>query len=270
MKRFVAFIFLIIIVIGGIVGYRLLKPPVSDINGNQLRYSLDEINKRELTGIFVHNEDDTFSPCIMEMPNYQGETGEASPDRYVWYTEKDEEVSKLIPMVTGGGELVAIFNKDEELAATHYLEKYRFKGYTIGAHIYMEDDKTLYLTAKDTLSGSQANGAIMSMSNNTGDIYEIAEISGSDVLPINNIDPNMQLLLGLQKDKLYDIKYYHGTKEDYVTFQADTKVFQSQQWIPLATPYKKTNKGYFVINLPEDLPDGYYYISDMGFFALKR
>jgi len=80
----------------------------------------------------------------------------------------------------------------------------------------------------------------------------------------------MELLLGLKKDKLYKIRYYQGTKEREVTFQADTKVFQSEKYIPISTPYRKTNRGYFVVNLPLNLANGYYYLSDIGFFAVRR
>jgi hypothetical protein len=270
MRRILLGLLLVILIIAAVVGFRLMKQPIADENGNQLRYSYDEIEKEGRTGIFVLNEDGTFSPCISQMPNFQGETSNFDYSRYVWYVETDDEVSKLIPTVTGDAKLVAIFDKDEQLAESHYLEKYRYKGYTIGAHIIMDSDKTLRLSGEDTLSGSQASSVILSMEDNTDNEYEIAEISGSDVLPINNIDTNMNLLLGLDGGKLYQIKYYRGTKEETQTFKADTKVYQSERYIPINNPYTKTNKGYFEINLPENVTSGYYYISDMGFFAIKR
>ena len=90
------------------------------------------------------------------------------------------------------------------------------------------------------------------------------------MLPINNVDPNMEMLLGLEKDKLYKIRYYQGTKAREATFAADTKVFQSEKYIPIATPYRKTDSGYFVVNLPVNLADGYYYLSAIGFFEVRR
>lgn len=263
---------LLIILIGALafLGFKLTKKPVADKDGNQLRLTMEEIEETGRTGIFVLNKDGTFSPCIDQMPAYQGATSDYSPDRFVWYVEEDDEVSKLIPTVTDDSQLVAIFNQDDELAETHYLEKYKFRGYTIGAHVEIVGDRTLYLSQEGALSGSQAASVFTVMAENTDDKYEIAEISGSDVLPINNVEPNMMALLGLDGGKLYQIKYYRGTKEEAQVFKADTKIFQSEKYIPITTPYTKTGKGYFIINLPVNLSDGYYYISDMGFFAIKR
>lgn len=270
MKKILLILLLLIFIALGFIGYRLAKQPVADKDGNQLRYTFEEIEEEGRTGIFVHNADGSFSPCIAQMPNYQGQTDNTYPERFVWYVEEDDEVSKLIPTVTKGAELVAIFDQDEQLAETHYLEKYKYKGYTIGAHIEMQDDKTLFLMEEDALAGSQAESVFTTMSDNSDDRYEIAEISGSDVLPIKNVDVNMNLLLGLDGGKLYQIKCFRGTKEEVQIFKADTKVFQSEKYIPITTPYTKTGKGYFIINLPMNLQDGYYYISDMGFFAIKR
>ena len=270
MKKILALVLLIIIGILGFTAYKLSRQPIADSDGNQLRLTMEDIEKEGRTGIFVLNKDGSFSPCIEQMPNYQGMTSDYSPDRFVWYVEADDEVSKLIPTVTKDAQLVAIFDKDDQLAESHYLEKYNYKGYTIGAHIEMVGNKTLYLSSDEYLAGSQAASVISVMADNSNDQYEIAEISGSDVLPINNIDPNMMLLLGLDGGKLYQIKYYRGTKEESQVFKADTKVFQSEKYIPITTPYTKTGKGYFIINLPENLANGYYYISDMGFFAIER
>jgi len=270
MRRILLILLVILIAAGGFFAYRFTKQPMADKDGNQLRMTMEEIEEEGRTGIFVLNKDDTFSPCISQMPNYQGATTDYSADRFVWYVEEDDEVSKLIPTVTDDAELVAIFDKDDQLPETHYLEKYKYRGYTIGAHINIVGDKTLYLSKEGSLSGSQADAVLSEMEDNSDDIYEIAEISGSDVLPINNVDPNMMLLLGLDGGKLYQIKYYRGTKEEKQVFKADAKVFQSEKYIPITTPYTKTENGYFIINLPVNLSDGYYYISDMGFFAIKR
>lgn len=270
MKRVLALSFLIIVIVVCIFAYKSMKQPVADKDGNQLRYTYQEIMEENATGIFVLNEDNTFSPAITSMPNFQGATDKASPERFVWYSEATDDVSRLIPTVTRNGNLVAIFNQDGELSESHYLEKYKYKGYTIGAHIALDENKNMHLFTEECLKGSQAAGVLTTMAENTNDEWIISEISGSTELPINNVDPNMGLLLGLQENKLYEIKYYHGTKEDKQVFKADTKVFQSEKYIPLPTPYKKTDKGFFIINLPENLSNGYYYISDMGFFAIER
>lgn len=270
MRRIIALLLILIIIVGGFVAYRLTRQTIADSDGNPLRYTFEDIEDKGLTGVFVHNEDDTFSPAIQGMPNFQGETDKKDPARYVWYVETDESIGNYIPTVTAKSELVVVYNKDGDLPGSYYLERYGIKGYTIGAHIRLGEDKTMYLCAKDSLSGSQANAMLSKMEANTDDEYTISAISGSDVLPIGNVDPNMQMLLGLEKDKLYKVRYYQGTKEREATFRADTKVFQSEQFIPITTPYQKTSKGYFIVNLPLNLSNGYYYLSDIGFFAVKR
>ena len=270
MRRIAALILVLILIIGGIVIFRMNRQTIADKDGNPLRYSYEDIDEKGLTGVFVHNEDGTFSPAIQNMPNFQGVTGEKSSERFVWYVESDESIGQYIPVLNSKSELVVVYNMDGDLPGSYYLEKYGLKGYTIGAHIRLDDDKTMFLCARDCLGGSQAAAMLTKMESNTDDEYTISQISGSDVLPINNVDPNMQLLLGLEKDKLYKVRYYQGTKAREATFRADTKVFQSEKYIPIPTPYQRTDNGYFIVNLPLNLTDGYYYLSDIGFFAVKR
>lgn len=270
MRKIAAAVLALILLAVGFWWFLSSRQVIADKDGNQLRYTFDEIEKEGVTGLFVHNEDDTFSPAIQKMPNYQGSTGEASASRYIWYVESNKDIDDLIPTVTSDSELVVIYNIDGDLPGSYYLEKYAIKGYTIGAHIKLGEDKTMYLSSDDSLKGSQANAVLSEMQENTDDIYTIAAISGSENLPIGNVDPNMNLLLGLEHDKLYKIRYYQGTKEREATFKADAKVFQSERYIPITTPYNKTDKGYFIVNLPQNLARGYYYLSDIGFFLYDR
>lgn len=270
MRKLLAVILAVALAAACIYWIRSVRQVTADKNGNPLRYSFDELEEKGITGLFVHNEDDTFSPAIRKMPNYQGASGEASADRYIWYVESDKDMDDLIPTVKSGSELVVIYNTDGDLPGSYYLERYSLRGYTIGAHIRISEDKTMYLISDDCLPGSQAKAVFDKMEKNTDDEYTIAGISGSEKLPIGNVDPNMELLLGLEHDKLYKIRYYQGTKEREVTFKADSKVFQSEKYIPITTPYNKTDKGYFIVNLPENLARGYYYLSDVGFFRYER
>ena len=270
MRRIFSVILLLLVLGAGLFYIRSKNAPVLDKEGNPLRYTYEDIEKEGHTGVFVHNTDDTFSPAIRSMPGYEGETEASSPERFLWYVETDKSIDELIPTVTPESELVIIYDIDGDLPESYYLEKFNLKGYSIGAHVFLGDDKTMFLSDEEPLPGSQAASALSQMDDNTDGLYEIAEISGSTTLPIRNVDPNMQILLGLEKDKLYNFSYYQGTKEKEVTFKADTKVFQSERYIPISTPYRKTNNGYFIVNLPQNLPNGYYYLSDIGFFAYKR
>lgn len=270
MKKLIMLIFLLILFAGGFLFYRSKFQATLDKDGNPLRYTFEELDEAGITGVFVLNKDGTFSPAIRSMPGYEGEVEDANSERYLWYVEEDKNIDELIPTVTNDSKLVIVYNVDGDLPESYYLERYAMRGYSIGAHIFLTDDKKMFLSAEEPLEGSQANAVLSQMESNTDDIYEIGEISGAASLPIQNVDPNMKILLGLEKDKLYDIKYYQGTKEREATFKADTKVFQSEKYIPISTPYKKTEHGYFIVNLPQNLSDGYYYLSDIGFFAYRR
>ena len=127
-----------------------------------------------------------------------------------------------------------IYDHDKNMPQTYYLEKYAYRGYTIGCHIYREPDNSLYFSTEGYLSTSNAGESVSEVS---GDIYRISTINGSDILPHKNVDNNMQLLLGLEKDKYYDFEFYQGTKYRKLTTIADTIVLQSEDMMILNNPY---------------------------------
>ena len=241
------------------------KTATATKDGNAIKYTYDEIEEDNGSGIYVLNKDKTFSPILSDLPGYAGSTDEASSSRYVWYTNNKTNVTSLIPTVTPGTPLVAIYDSSDDMPDEWYLERYKSKGYTVGMHITLGDDKTMQIEADDALSGSSAESALSSISNGD-DTYNVSAISGSSSLPINNVDTNMSILLGFEKNKVYTFEFYQGTKLQKTDIYADTRIFQSTQYISLKDPYKKTSKGYFIINLPLNLEDGYYYLSDIGFF----
>ena len=119
-----------------------------------------------------------------------------------------------------------------------------------------------------TLSGTNANSVILA-SSTPDETYPVLEVNGSETLPLKNIDPNMNFLLGLEKDKLYSFSYYTGTIPREISIFADVRVFQSTNFVTLTAPIKKTSNGYFIVNLPVNLPSGYYYICNIGFFKYE-
>lgn len=239
---------------------------VADQNGNLERLKLKDI---EQDGLYVKNSDNTFSPVINEMPGFDGKTAESKASRYVWYTDEDANYSNLIPTVTEDNPLVIIYSSNRNMPEDLYLEKYASKGWTVGAHISISEDKEIYLSSENTLSNSSANKVLKQLTGGDKE-YNIESVSGAKSLPINNVDPNMSFLLGLEKDKVYTFRIFEGTRAKDVKMYADTKVFQSAKIINLPKPYKHTNKGYFIINLPNNLQEGYYYLSDLGFFKYKE
>lgn len=239
--------------------------------GGSLSITYDEIEKEGREGIFVLNRDESFTPILADMPGFSGETDKADLTRFVWYTDNKTNITGLIPTVTPGTPLVAIYDSTEEMPAYWYLEKYKDKGYTIGAHIYLTEEKAMRMVVDDTLASSSAEARLTELAGKDEE-YTIDWISGTsnNKLPIDNVDNNIYALLGFDKDKLFTFKIFRGTKTEQMDIYADTHIFQSVRYIELNNPFKKTSKGYFIINLPLNLADGYYYLSDIGFFRYQK
>lgn len=240
-----------------------------DENGEALNYTMDELETADRTGVFVKNEDGTFSPIFSDIPGYAGGTNEPSKERYLWFTDNTANVTKAIPTVTSKTPLVAIFNSSEEMPKEWRLEQYLDRGYTIGSHVYLDQDQSMYLDIKDMLYDSSANQQISAL-NPAEEMFRIEAVSGSDQLPIRNVDPNMSMLLGLEKNKIYRFEFYMGTKLTKVELNADTRIFQGGKITELKNPYRRTEDGFFYLNLPSNLENGYYYVENMGLFSYKR
>ena len=219
---------------------------------------------------YTLNEDETFSPLPDGLPGFQGVTEESTPDRFVWYTDNDENFTDLIPTVTPDTPIVIIYNDDSSMPDKNswYLERYEPLGATIGAHIRLDPDKTMYLCEEEMLPGTSASKVFKSSETQSKDEeHELMEVSGAEVkLPISNVEENINMLLGLTYGKKYTFKYLQGTKTRSVNLIADAYAFQSKERIAMNAPYKQTENGYFIINFPVGLQKGFYYISDLGFF----
>lgn len=235
-------------------------------DGGMLFLTLDDIKDKKMEGFYVKNSDDTYTPVMAVADGYAGETSsdENLSQRYLWFTNNTINKSDLIPTVTSSTPLVAIFAKDKDMPSLYTLEKYAYKGYTIGCHIYKDQDDTLIMDTSDTLDDSSAGQGMEDYDDQ--DYYIISKLNGSDDLPVKNIDNNMQILLGLEKDKYYEIEFYRGTYYETLTTVADTLILQSEDLIVLQNPYKRTTNGYFTMVLPDNLEAGYYYICGYGLF----
>lgn len=238
-------------------------------NVNMIYMTAEEIDLTGMghEGYFVMNHDGTFTPLATSFEGYQGRTDESSPERYLWFTTNDASVTRLIPTVTPNSKLVAVYNTNSVMPTSCTLEKYKVIGYTIGCHIYRDTDESLYICSTDGLSGSAA-AETMSVVDDESE-YKIVTINGSSELPKQNVDNNLKMLLGLEKDTYYEFQFYKGTKLRTLTTKADAQIMQSEEAITLNNLYEKTTEGYFVINLPDNLETGYYYIAGSGLFKYE-
>lgn len=232
-----------------------------DSLSSSLRYSEEEMgihSEDGYQGIFVHNEDGTYTPLAKGFDGYSGQTDKESPSRYIWIL--GESGLNTVPVLGKGAKLVLVYNTEDAMPRNFFLERYEFLGYSVGCHFYTAGGK-IYLKTKKALSGSSAYNSLSYIDDESE--YEV--ISINDRYPVSNIDNNIEVLLGLEYGKYYELSFYKGTKNMKVTLAADVAVLQSSTISCLEDPYQKTSKGYFTVNLP-NLDDGYYYIAGLGMF----
>lgn len=252
--------------------------PKEDVNPNRTKemssYTLDEIYKQKKFGFFVMNGDDTFTPIN---GNWEGAKNEATmfdSSRYIWVSDstsnKDEEnYSRLTPVVTSETPLVAIFSSSAEMPDSYTLERFKPLGYTIGSKVSLsENEKDMFVSTSEVASSSDFAQIIKGKK--LDEMLEVYKINDSAELPIQNVDTDVNVLIGLEKNKYYKFNVFVGTSTKELSARADTLVCKSKDVIELQNPIQKTDKGYFKVNLPDNLKTGQYYsLNDFGVFRAE-
>ena len=246
------------------------KDKVAKKKGEAIKYTLDEIYENNKFGFYVKNTDNTFTPLNRSVQGYEEPSTDHDPTRSLWWANVDNkkqkiDYDKITPRVTSKTPLVAVFKKQDEMPKEYTLERFKSLGYTIGARVSLGDDESsMYVSTQNVCSGSQVTTVFTSP--DLDEQLEISKINNSKKLPFSNVDTDVNALVGLQKDKFYKLTLFVGTQTKTVTVKADTKVFKSAEITVLNDPIKKTGKQYFVVNLPDNLKEGYFYLNDVGMF----
>ena len=187
---------------------------------------------------------------------------EASP--VVWYSETKKYIPKL------GKNSVLIMKSSQDLPVVSTLVQMVDYGTTIGAIMNRNLDPNVFSisTGENSLcKGSDASNVFangQSQINNDSNI-RIVDIGGSKVNEEMLSDVNT--IQGLEEDKDYKVTYYIGTQYYEVPVTADTHVFSTNiNTIRSISKYTYTKDGYVILQLPEDLEKGYYYINQSGMF----
>lgn len=249
------------------------KQTVTNEKGEILVYQGYEISEN---GFYIHNiKDDTFSPVFSGFSAYSGMPNDTDISansnrgdaqiRHIWISDTEIDPDKFILEVDNKNtELVVWQSAEGDMPDGYFIEKYKRLGYTIGAYFTFGDTgNTLYINNKDHCKNSSAEDVLSRFSDG---MLRVSRINKSTKLPLKNIDTEISMLLGLEKDKKYQIGLFDGTQYKDVDVIADTLCFKSQKITELRNPYKVTEDNYFVINLPENLSKGYYYINGGGMF----
>lgn len=249
------------------------KNEYADKKGGKIEYTLSEIYDNSDWGFYVKNKNNTFTP-VVPINGFESTADEYDSSRSIWYTDITDRkatnkitYSKAVPKVTDETPLVAIFDTKDEMPSSYILEEYSSMGYSVGAKISLgEDEQTMYMSSEDTCQNSSAASAMGS--GGLDSLMEIEAINEKDSNNyISNIDTNINMLRGLEKDKYYTFKVHIGTQTKSAKIKADTRFFKSKNVLTLDYPLTTTNEQYYIVNLPENMnPGSWYYINDVGAF----
>ena len=240
------------------------KAPIADKSGDRLEYKLKDIPE---DGFYVHDiVNDTFTPVMNGADGYSGIDFNLGSDSFCWMGDYTLDLISLIPEIDNSHELIAYYESEGNLPKTVTIEEYESLGYTVGVKfIVSEDNTTLYMDNQDTCNSSEIRELLK---DNSSNLLPIETINGKYGMPMSNVDKSIDVLLGLEKGKYYDITYFDGTEFNSITAKADTLVLKLKDSTELKRPYKETRSGYFKVDLP-DLNKGYYYINGEGLVRVK-
>lgn len=214
-------------------------------------YTLDEIYSEKAFGFFVKDGKNFYPIKPVDTK---------AEKNFLWYTGDVK-----VPKVTSKTPLVAVFKKAEEMPQEYVLNKFNDLGYTFGAMVRVGDDNnSMWLQTQEPCPNSNMSTILSS-----SDIdNEIEVISINDSFPLNNVDTDINIFTGLEKNKYYTLQVLTGTKNQEISVCADTRVLKFVEETELANPFQKTQEDYFIVNLPENIHKGYYSINDEGIFQL--
>ena len=181
--------------------------------------------------------------------------------RIVWFANKDS----LIPEITKDDHIIMITTEDiPSMPQLYPLDDY---GYTIGCTLYKDSASDLWALSQDQNRDICSESSFEENFNNGNNDSNtlILDVGGKKVSD-DNIS-TVGSVTGLEKDKEYTIGLYNGTVYSEITAVCDTHLFvDSLQPAYMCEQYLYTKDGYLIVDLPDDLPSGYYYFDDFGLF----
>lgn len=242
------------------------KQPIADRKGEMLTLDQKELD----VGFYVMNEDNSFTPLMSGVYGYQGQSLTSSPERYLWYTHSQYDLTSLIPELTNNKTLVAVFDKTVSIPENIFFEKYKPRGSTLGLKFFISEiDGSVYFSTstKNILPTSQAGQGVRGMS--LPSEVKLYEFNESPAIPKNIIDKDLNMFMGLTEDGLYQIGFFEGTVYYSKGVHADTYIYQSEEMYVLKNPYQISKNGYFTLKMPSLAKEGYYMLNGYGLFYYK-
>ena len=245
------------------------KKELTDEEGNALVLTLDELTEE---GFYVLDRKEHTFRHVMSAAEGREElslsTGKEKTDyksRFLWFGFKDTDLEALIPRVDNKRYFLVVYQKEEgNMPESYTLEMYKKRGYTLGVSFtFGESGNIMHIDTNSMCESSMAKEVLSGCSNG---LLKVHKINGSRKLPNDNVDVDMNKLLGLQKNKKYQLGFFDGTQYRDTTLLADTVVYQSQGSVKLSNPLKVTEHNFFYVRLPKNIKPGIFYINSEGLF----
>lgn len=182
--------------------------------------------------------------------------------RYIWYTTQLSNV----PVFDEDGLIIYKSNKD---IPDHFtLESFEKLGDTIGVRgIVLNKNGQYVISSTDSNYLKEGSSAerVLTPYLDQGRII-LQTINDIEITPA--MISKAGAITGLEKDKLYRLGFYVGTKYYEADVRADVTIFSSKKFSYL-TDYEGTKLGYMVVRLPDLLEPGLYNLDGLGTFWYK-
>jgi len=210
---------------------------------------------------------DVFFTCITGDYNFKNQEleEELNYPRSIWI---DDDTDENIPTVTSADKLVYVSNTD--VPDSIIFERFADYGYTIGisnliadkgGHYYIEymdvddDDYKYFIDMKsDAAQVTELEAVTRLYLDKAGDV-KVNEQSVSDGGTV----------LGLKKGKTVTCEFYTGTYYQDFNLTANIHSFSSMERF-VSYDYEFMHSSFIVIDIPEYLKSGYYFVNGVGLF----
>lgn len=219
------------------------------------KYRLQEVSREELKNeIFYIKEGTKF----YEVHNCEGSSGNSQDldaTKCVWTVLDEMKIPSYYK-----GELLAYASQTTDLEEVT-LERFKDTGFSLGIYgAKFEDGYISFDQNENTIKNTSAR---KELKNDRSQSILIETING---IPVSEKMLNEAgVIVGLEKNKDYNITFYAGTYYGEITVKAETHFYQSYEAFKLHE-FEITKNGYIAISLPEDYKSGFYRVNGQGMF----
>lgn len=210
---------------------------------------------------------DVFFECIKGDYTFEGSELDETFDkpRTIWM---DSTTDQDIPTVVGDAKL--IYLSETQVPDTIVFERFADYGYTIGVANMLSDLGDHYYIVYADMDEDDYKYSI-DMKSDAASLVCFDTISKLYLDKVGNMQVNHNTVseggtvIGLKKDQFYNCEFYTGTYYQDFKLQANIHTFGSMERF-ISYDYSFVHSNCIVINIPEFLKSGYYFVNGVGLF----